>query len=184
LHASPFYFEDGWAKVVSGEEEGAFGWVALNLAAGRISAAMEALALAGEGEESEASEASPSACRDGGENEGTKVAQTLGSLDLGGSSLQVCYQPYARGGLGAQEALGDSGRRLSKASEAAQPPPAMLQLAVGPCRFHVFCHVHQGYGLNDAFDRGVDFLLQETEQEAAGKKDGERKENGEDNLAG
>lgn len=56
LGGSGFRFEDAWARVLSGADEGVFGWVAFNARAGTLG-----------------------------------TSNTLGALDLGGSSLEVTF---------------------------------------------------------------------------------------------
>ena len=67
LKGSGFRFEEGFARVIGGAEEGVYGWAALNAAEGR---------LGGPGRE------------------------TIGALDLGGSSLEVTYYDGEGGGGG------------------------------------------------------------------------------------
>ena len=37
IAASPFLFEPSWARVISGEEEGVFGWISANYQLGLLS---------------------------------------------------------------------------------------------------------------------------------------------------
>jgi len=65
----------------------------------------------------------------------------LGTLDLGGSSLEVCIDTIS---LDNDNDGNDN-----------------LDINVLDTKYRLYCHVHQGYGLNDAFDRGVSLLLAE-----------------------
>ncbi|KAL8274046.1 hypothetical protein Esti_002045 [Eimeria stiedai] len=59
--ANPFHFKNDFARVISGEEEGVFGWVAVNSEKNLLGAPTE---------------------------------QTLGALDMGGSSSQITFSPF------------------------------------------------------------------------------------------
>lgn len=58
---NPFHFKDDFARVISGEEEGVYGWVAVNSARNSLGAPPE---------------------------------ETLGALDMGGSSAQITFSPF------------------------------------------------------------------------------------------
>ncbi|KAL0038169.1 hypothetical protein WJX79_005885 [Trebouxia sp. C0005] len=77
LQGSPFRFEPSWAKVISGIEEGVYGWIALNYLTGHLAP------NAGRDQDSEHS-------RPDGRGEGSG---TVGAVDLGGSSLEVSFVP-------------------------------------------------------------------------------------------
>lgn len=62
--------------------------------------------------------------------------KTYGSLDLGGSSLQVTFESRIHG-----------------------PDETSLKLSIGPVNHHLSAYSLAGYGLNDAFDRSVAHLL-------------------------
>jgi len=125
LRRSAFAFEDGWARVISGADEGAFGWIALNYLAGRLRPAAPQLlplapALAPGGALAAAHVASAAGAAGGrpggagaaagggggarppGAGAGAAVDaaaagwDTLGALDLGGSSLEVTFMPLGR----------------------------------------------------------------------------------------
>jgi len=125
LRRSAFAFEDGWARVISGADEGAFGWIALNYLAGRLRPAAPQLlplapALAPGGAPAAAHVASAAGAAGGrpggagaaagsgggarppGAGAGAAVDaaaagwDTLGALDLGGSSLEVTFMPLGR----------------------------------------------------------------------------------------
>ncbi len=76
LSASGFRFEPGWARTVSGSEEGMYGWVAMNYVLG----ALQTTATAS----------------------GDRRA-TVGALDLGGSSLEATFGGASDGGGGGAE---------------------------------------------------------------------------------
>ncbi|KAL8442902.1 hypothetical protein Emag_006187 [Eimeria magna] len=59
--ANPFHFKNDFARVISGEEEGVYGWVAVNSEKNLLGAPPE---------------------------------QTLGALDMGGSSSQITFSPF------------------------------------------------------------------------------------------
>ncbi|KAL8431682.1 hypothetical protein ACSSS7_005131 [Eimeria intestinalis] len=59
--ANPFHFKNDFARVISGEEEGVYGWVAVNSERNLLGAPPE---------------------------------QTLGALDMGGSSSQITFSPF------------------------------------------------------------------------------------------
>ncbi|CAN6443795.1 unnamed protein product [Victoria cruziana] len=65
-----------------------------------------------------------------------KSKVTFGSLDLGGSSLQVTFET--------QSILHDK---------------TSLNLSIGAAKHHLSAYSLSGYGLNDAFDKAVAFLL-------------------------
>jgi len=124
LRASSFAFEDGWARVISGADEGAFGWIALNYLAGRLRPGAPRLlpvapARAPGGAPAAAHVASAAGAAGGrpggagaaaggggarppGAGAGAAVDaaaegwDTLGALDLGGSSLEVTFMPLGR----------------------------------------------------------------------------------------
>ena len=63
LAASPFLFQSSWARVISGEEEGVFGWISVNYQLGLLS------------------------------NTSGVANITQGALDFGGASTQVTMAP-------------------------------------------------------------------------------------------
>lgn len=72
LAASPFRFKSSWARVISGEQEGIYGWIAVNYLTNRLTL--------------------PPLLR-GGSAETDASQRTVGALDLGGSSLEVTFVP-------------------------------------------------------------------------------------------
>jgi len=68
MGASPFAFKPGWASIISGFEEGLFGWVAVNFLLGTLSG--------GNATSAEQALSGPS---------------TSGIIDLGGGSVQLAY---------------------------------------------------------------------------------------------
>ncbi|EFN50868.1 hypothetical protein CHLNCDRAFT_141807 [Chlorella variabilis] len=99
LQHSVFRFSPPWARIISGVDEGVYGWVALNYMEGTLR-------------------------RD---NTG---ADTLGALDLGGSSLEVTF-----------------------AAHSVPWPEDAVNATVLGASHQLYAHVHHHYGLNDAFDR-------------------------------
>lgn len=63
LATTGFMFQDSWARVISGEEEGIFGWITVNYVNGLL------------------------VPEDGG-----GINNTLGALDLGGASTQITFK--------------------------------------------------------------------------------------------
>mmetsp|Transcript_7256 Transcript_7256/g.20453 ORF Transcript_7256/g.20453 Transcript_7256/m.20453 type:complete len:670 (+) Transcript_7256:350-2359(+) len=120
LDASPFRFEPDWVKVIAGSDEGIYGWVGLNFIHDLL----------------RPPEALDHPIRQPPTRE-AEGADTVGSLDLGGSSLEVTF--------------------------VAENWPAktdMVDTAVLGSQYSVYTHSYKGYGMNDAFDRGVTILLE------------------------
>ena len=63
LHTSGFLFRDEWARTISGEEEGAFGWLVSNY------------------------------LKNGGNLPDRESYTTFGAIDLGGASVQMSFRP-------------------------------------------------------------------------------------------
>lgn len=110
LQRSGFLFKQGWAGAISGMQEGIYGWAALNYEQQRF---RQRRAPGGR-------------------------ATTMGALDLGGSSLEICFESDK---LSSGAALG------------------YLSLPLFGRDYGLFCRVHHGFGLNDAFDRGIRALM-------------------------
>ncbi len=66
IHSTPFAFRDEFAKILSGEEEGLFGWIAVNYLTDRLWAR---------------------------EKDSSKRLESVGALDLGGASTQIVFEP-------------------------------------------------------------------------------------------
>ena len=143
-------FEPSWARVISGDDEGAFGWLALNYQQGRLRPHQPAAAAAA------------------GSTAASSNITSLGALDLGGSSLQVTFEvPHAL-------SSSSSDKHGSGTTTAAAAPPATA--AVGPlpeCNisvaghtFQLHLHSFKQYGLNEAYDRSITLLLQQQETQA------------------
>ncbi|GIL43178.1 hypothetical protein Vafri_991 [Volvox africanus] len=115
LRSSGFRFEPDWARIISGTDEGVYGWIAINYLRGHLDGptslavayATAAAARAG-GTSAAAAVAAAMGRRGGGEVAGGSVTAgeanvvgtgavapslvgTVGSLDLGGSSLEMVY---------------------------------------------------------------------------------------------
>eukprot|EP00877_Chromochloris_zofingiensis_P007335 jgi/Chrzof1/2855/Cz12g01110.t1 len=92
LSESGFQFDESWVHVIDGQQEGLFGWVAVNYATG----ALQALAHASQQQQQQ-----PQLGRKevpGGHSAAHKDAQPatplMGVLELGGASMQITYTPH------------------------------------------------------------------------------------------
>ncbi|KAL3136358.1 hypothetical protein ABBQ38_005618 [Trebouxia sp. C0009 RCD-2024] len=112
LRACPFRFESDWARVISGKDEGVYGWIALNYLTGHLAA------------------------NTGLEGRHGVRGETVGAVDLGGSSLEVSFVPD---------------EPFSSESQ--------VNITILGTNYSLYSHVHHSYGLNDAFDRSVAHLL-------------------------
>ena len=101
-------------------------------------------------------------------------AETLGALDLGGSSLEITF---ATESVPKQEDAGVHGRDciasylqlrgpwllVCQVQHNDRPSPMLAPLAVNVsllgASHQLYAHAHHHYGLNDAFDRSVSILL-------------------------
>eukprot|EP00873_Tetraselmis_striata_P016029 jgi/Tetstr1/436293/TSEL_025134.t1 len=130
LDASPFRFEADWVRVIEGADEGIYGWVGLNYMQGQL--------VPGLGAGTPGSVAAP----DTSEREFRQAAPhelaTAGSLDLGGSSLEMTFIPDKW--------------PASKYEE--------VGVEVLGTQYTLYTHSFKGYGMNDAFDKGVTVLLE------------------------
>ena len=126
-------FQDPWARIISGEDEGVYGWIALNYLAGAFngSAPTAAQLRRGRGaapstasgeqgrgaseegeEEEEEGEEGQGGSGDGSGGDSGARPPTVGVLDLGGSSLEVAFE--LSGAAEAAAALRqDTGARLT-----------------------------------------------------------------------
>eukprot|EP00850_Spirogloea_muscicola_P015356 SM000117S25476 [mRNA] locus=s117:82033:89194:- [translate_table: standard] len=125
IRSYPFRFCPSWARIISGVEEAKYGWIALNHGLGNLERARW-----------------------------LRAAPSEGSLDLGGSSLEVTFLPP-------DGELDDSDEDESNDSS-----------AVVPVGFHsavrrLSARSHTGFGLNDAFDRSVAILAKTSIRAAA-----------------
>ncbi|KAK9835894.1 hypothetical protein WJX74_010454 [Apatococcus lobatus] len=131
LTASPFRFENEWAEVITGEQEGLYGWIALNYLTGRLRA--QPLSPAANESLDQPHPAAPSYPHEGpGSRKGP-----AGALDLGGSSLEITYPVQDQ--------------------HNAQGPQANVSIAGVP--YMLTTHAYPGLGLNDAFAASVAQLL-------------------------
>ncbi|BBM97172.1 hypothetical protein MPTK1_1g03540 [Marchantia polymorpha subsp. ruderalis] len=107
LERSPFLVMREWVRIISGQEEAYYGWIALNYNQDRL---------------------------------GRSSKDTFGALDLGGSSLEVTFEPD-------------------------RTPPAAygVNVSVGSEEHHLYAYSHPGFGLNDAFEKSVALLIQRGE---------------------
>lgn len=154
LAASPFRFKPGWARTITGADEGVHGWIALNYVTGHLaphpltapkstgtaSASQSAHSSSGMAVTAAIAGTAPLQAADLG-------LATVGALDLGGSSLEVTF--------------------ALKAGESSQ---ATVNLTVMGVQYALFSQMHHGFGLNDAFDRSVG-ILQRRQQPTANASD-------------
>ncbi|CAH9101532.1 unnamed protein product [Cuscuta epithymum] len=110
LRSSPFLCKREWVKIISGEDEAFFGWIALNYNAGVLGTTRP-------------------------------KKETFGALDLGGSSLQVTFES-------SQESPNNNNNES-----------AGLNVRIGHLNHQLTAYSLPGYGLNDAFDKSVSYLL-------------------------
>ncbi|KAL3700998.1 hypothetical protein R1sor_019020 [Riccia sorocarpa] len=104
LQGSPFLVMREWVRIISGQEEAYYGWIALNYNQDRL---------------------------------GGSPSETFGALDLGGSSLEVTFEPD----------------KIPRAEYG-------VNVSVGSGEHHLYAYSHPGYGLNDAFEKSVALLIQ------------------------
>lgn len=110
-------FQPEWARIITGEDEGVFGWVALNYLVGAFNSSALTTALGGR-------QAVP----------GHERGRTVGVLDLGGSSLEVAFELEAST-AGAQQLAKDAG-----AAPVCRPAgAAVLCTACGQVHRGLFC---------------------------------------------
>ena len=85
-------FRAPWARIISGEQEGIYGWIALNYLTGYLSphpfTASKAASM-----ESDAESALDSLDQGNMVRAASEGLKTVGALDLGGSSLEVTFIP-------------------------------------------------------------------------------------------
>eukprot|EP00884_Botryococcus_braunii_P022473 jgi/Botrbrau1/890/Bobra.0167s0013.1 len=122
LNASSFRHEKGWARVMDGQDEGVYGWLAVNYLLGRLQAGPVPQQMTAPG---------PPQPPD---------LDTLGVLDLGGSSLEVTY-------------LDPSGTQ--------DPLAQHVDVVLMGVSYRLSTHTLHEYGLNDAFARSISVLLRE-----------------------
>ena len=153
LAASPFRFERSqWARAITGEDEAVYGWLALNVFTGKLgeAAALAHAAAKWDAQDERAELLSIRNDHHGDENtpESRSAQQqqpaaatidshellTAGTLDLGGSSLEVAFVP-------------------------SDPKLATVNVSVVDVRFQLYTHSHRHAGLNDAFDTSVRLLI-------------------------
>jgi hypothetical protein len=129
--------------VISGDDEGAFGWLALNYQQGRLRPHSHSAATAAAGRG-----AAPASIT------------SLGGLDLGGSSLQITFEvpPAAAPSSG-------SGSTKQGHSGAAAPAPPEYNISAAGHTFHLHLHSFKQYGLNEAYDRSITYLLQQQQEQ-------------------
>jgi len=127
-----FRFKSSWARVLKGDDEGIFAWVALNAAEGKL----------------------------GTEN-------TLGALDLGGSSLQVTF---AMNKEAEEEEGNNSGASTEQSTKALSHAPFAVNVSLLGTHHTLYTHSHYHFGLDDAFERSVSLLLEGKNRKSSGKK--------------
>lgn len=117
---SHFLFEDAWARVLSGSDEGLYSWASLNYATKALT--------------------------------NTERESRVGSLDLGGSSLQVTFE--------VSNPMGKNG---------AEGWPAASNFSLLNRQFRMFTQSYSHYGLDDAFERSIVNLLEKSKPEVGAK---------------
>jgi hypothetical protein len=129
--------------VISGDDEGAFGWLALNYQQGRLRPHSQTPATPA---------GSPAVA--------TSIT-SLGALDLGGSSLQITFEVPA--------SASSSSSSSSSASRNHGPADAGLRsqynISVAGHTFQLHLHSFKQYGLNEAYDRSITHLLQQQQEQ-------------------
>jgi len=135
LANSGFRFEDPWARVLSGRDEGIYGWTALNAAA-------QTLGGGGGG---------------GGDD-------TLGTLDLGGSSLEVSFSATDADANNANNNPNDNANTFG-GSMVPESSSALANVTVLSAQYSVYTYSHRHFGLDDAFDMSVSILLRRQQQQ-------------------
>jgi len=124
LESSPFSFRPEYVKVIDGADEGVYGWVGLNYIEGRLKASLGAAPSPLRHPVADAEKAAP------------YEQETVGALDLGGSSLEVTFIP-------------------SRWPRKRKVPVSVLRTP-----YSLYTHSFKGYGMNDAFDKAVTILLE------------------------
>jgi apyrase len=126
LRRCGFRFESAWARVLGGNDEGIYAWVALNAAEGKLG-----------------------------------TGDTLGALDLGGSSLQVTF---AMDTIEAKSIPGQSSGAAAGGSATKDDSlhaPYQVNVSLLGTHHTLYTHSHYHFGLDDAFERSVSILLEE-----------------------
>ncbi|KAL7466936.1 hypothetical protein ACHAXS_007207 [Conticribra weissflogii] len=85
LRNSGFLFRDSWARTISGEEEGAYGWLVVNY----LKNGEGFMSLPQEEENTDETKSLPGIVDDTGD---IPTGDTFGALDLGGASTQITFQ--------------------------------------------------------------------------------------------
>eukprot|EP00897_Mesotaenium_endlicherianum_P009522 jgi/Mesen1/8599/ME000005S08564 len=147
LRGAPFLFRDEWARIISGVDEAVYGWIALNYASGHL-----------RGGATRARERLRSAAA-------ASASATEGSLDLGGSSLEVTFVPETEAAAAAVAAAVEAsslstGAYASSGGSGPGPGRDEARVTIAASQYQLYAHSHEGYGMNDAFDRSVGALLQ------------------------
>jgi hypothetical protein len=145
LRRCGFRFEASWARVLGGNDEGIYAWVALNAAEGRLG-----------------------------------TGNTLGALDLGGSSLQVTFAMDGDGSgneIGEEDLKGGKGAAAAAALHAAVHAPFAVNVSLLGTHHTLYTHSHHHFGLDDAFERSVSILLEEKNNINGGSGSGSGKKN-------
>jgi hypothetical protein len=138
-------FEDTWARVISGTDEGMYGWLALNYEQGLLQHQFAAA------HSQPAATAAPVTL-------GILGASTsLGALDLGGSSLEMTHEVLP--GSSSSSSGGSS------TGQVAPLPRGTQNVTVAGHTYHLHTHTFRHYGLNEAFDRSVTLLLDQQQQQ-------------------
>lgn len=134
-------FEPSWARVMSGSEEGVYGWIALNYLHGGLANMTHSRQR-----QSTVTSAPPPP-------PDAWPATPLGALDLGGASLEVTFP------LGAASAAAQGLTEQAAQGEPLHTSHPHKGLTIADTRHQLHSHTFQHFGLNEAYDRSVKLLL-------------------------
>mmetsp|Transcript_9707 Transcript_9707/g.24115 ORF Transcript_9707/g.24115 Transcript_9707/m.24115 type:complete len:580 (-) Transcript_9707:10-1749(-) len=136
LASSGFRFSSRWARIINGDEEGAFGWASVNYLRGRL----RGMASQQDGQPGAGARDAHARTVSAAPSPGT-----LGTLDLGGSSLEVVRE---------------------QAGAAAPASAQAHSITLGAHTYELQTQTYHRFGMGDTFKRSVQLLLQ---QYAAGQ---------------
>lgn len=123
-------------QVITGEEEGLLGWIAINYL-------MDGFHFKG------------NHALDAGQTEGTKGKSTYGFLDMGGASTQIAFEP-------SKDALAKAAEKNPVGAQEDLTPITLRMLDGTDVTHNVFVTTFLGFGTNKARERYVSALTQGT----------------------